>query len=192
LNYRIFQWIHDLAGHYSWLDSLMIVLANDIIYVMFALLVVLWLSGREGNQRLVFYACLSASVALLVASQVISPLVHHPRPFMDHAFQPLIKHSSDPSFPSDHATFAFSLTFIVWWGKRRLGNVMLLLALITGFARIYVGVHYPADILGGALMALVSSGLIINLSVKLDPVPSFFSKIYRKLTSKLPFLPRPL
>ncbi|WP_179232966.1 undecaprenyl-diphosphatase [Paenibacillus rigui] len=188
MNYDVFQWINNLADHYDWIDDIMEFGAQGIVWVMIVLLAVVWFTGRERNQRLVFFACVSTALALLVAGWAISPVIAHPRPFMEHNVHQLIPHAADPSFPSDHATFAFSLAFTVWFANKRLGRLLIVLAVITGVSRIYVGVHYPADILGGAAVAFVSSLLVRKLTPWIEPAWAISLKLYRKLTSHVPFL----
>jgi len=77
MNYTIFQFFNNLAERHDWIDSIMIHLAQDIVWIMLALMVLLWFTGKEANQKLVFYSFLSASVALLIASLILSPAVDH-------------------------------------------------------------------------------------------------------------------
>jgi undecaprenyl-diphosphatase len=108
-----------------------------------------------------------------------------------HMVHLLIPHAADPSFPSDHATLAFSLAFSLLFANRRVGLLMLGLALITGISRVYVGVHYPGDILGAMALSLAAAYLVWKLRTRLDRVPAYFIRLYRKLTRHLDFLPRP-
>jgi undecaprenyl-diphosphatase len=189
MNYNIFNGINQMAGHYAWLDAIMVFLANDGIYAFFAVLVLLWLTGREKHQKTVFFSCLAASAALLIASQIISPIVNHPRPFIDHIVHQLINHSKDPSFPSDHATLAFSIAITVWFRNRLWGAYLLILSVLIGISRVYVGVHYPADIVGGAILAWACSLIVIKYRKQLDPIPLLFIRVYQKLTASIPFIP---
>jgi len=184
MNYTIFQFFNNLAERHDWIDSIMIHLAQDIVWIMLALMVLLWFTGKEANQKLVFYSFLSASVALLIASLILSPAVDHARPFVEHQVHQLIPHAADASFPSDHSTLAFSLAFSVFFANRRLGTVMLGLAVLTGIARVYVGVHYPADIAGAIALSFLTSMIIMNLKTRLDVIPMFFIRIYRKMTAR--------
>jgi undecaprenyl-diphosphatase len=191
MNYSVFQAINQWAGRSHLLDSIMIFCANDLVWVMLAVLVFLWLTGQPENQKAVFYACLTAVISLFIASVFISPAVNHTRPFVGHTIHQLIPHAPDASFPSDHATFAFSVAFGVLLFKRKWGVVLLTLAVFTGFARVFVGVHYPGDILGAMALSLVVGYLVWKISDRMDAVPMFFIRIYRKLTAKLSFLPHP-
>lgn len=190
MNYHLFEMINRLAGHYDWIDDCMEFFAQDIVWLMLGVLAVLWLTGRESNQRAVFFACLSAAIALIAAGWLISPWVNHSRPFVDHAVHQLVPHAPDPSFPSDHSTFAFSLAFILCFLNRRIGLFMLLLACLTGIARVYVGVHYPGDIAGAILLSLMVSQIVLLSRRKLDPLPRFFIQLYNKMISPLQSLSR--
>ncbi|MCD9022782.1 undecaprenyl-diphosphatase [Cohnella silvisoli] len=185
MNYSIFQFLNNLAEHYDWIDDLMEIFAQDIVWIMLAVLVWLWFTGKEANQKLVFFSFLSASVALLIASLIISPEVNHARPFVEHQVHQLIPHAADASFPSDHATLAFSIAFSLLWVKRKLGVVMLGLAVLTGIARVYVGVHYPGDIVGAMALSLSTSLIVFLVRGYLDSIPLFFIRIYRKITSRI-------
>ncbi|MBB6669287.1 undecaprenyl-diphosphatase [Cohnella nanjingensis] len=180
MNVQLFQWLNEAAGRYAWLDDLMKVCAQDIVWIMLAILALMWFTGRESNQKLVVYACLTAAAALLLAS-LISPEVNHPRPFVDHQVNQLIPHAPDPSFPSDHATLAFSLAFAVLFGNRRFGVLLLGLATLTGIARVFVGVHYPADIAGAVVLSFIVGIVVWGLRWRLEAVPLFFIRLYRKI-----------
>ncbi|TJY44067.1 undecaprenyl-diphosphatase [Cohnella pontilimi] len=191
MNFSLFQTINDWAGRFVWMDDLMIFCANDIVWIMLVVLAGLWMTGKADNQKAVFYACLTAAVSLLIAAFAISPEVNHPRPFVGHSIHQLIPHAPDASFPSDHATFAFSLAFSLLFVKRKTGAIMLALAVLTGFARVYVGVHYPADIAGAMALSFLVGYAVWKLNGRADALPMFFIRIYRKLTAKVTFLPRP-
>ena len=77
------------------------------------------------------------------------------------------------SFPSDHASLGFALATLIWINDRRLGAFALFWAAIANSARIYLGYHYPTDILGGAALGI----FIVILSQRL-PLPSV---VYRLL-----------
>ncbi|GIP39404.1 undecaprenyl-diphosphatase [Paenibacillus sp. J31TS4] len=189
MNYEVFQWINGLAGRVPALDSIMKGLAEGVVWVLLALLVLLWISGKQTNQQLVFYSCLTALVVIALSKYVISPLAAHPRPFAEHAVNQLVPHEADFSFPSDHTAFAFSLAIPVWFLKRRLGTIMVVLAALTGIARIYVGVHYPADIAGGIVLAFLVAAIVVALRRRIEPIPNGCIAVYSRLTRRVPFLP---
>lgn len=190
MNYEIFRFFNQFAGKFDSFDDLMEFCAQGIVWIQLAIMAIFWISAKARYQKTVFYAGLSSAVSLFLAAFLISPAVNHPRPFATHDVNQLIPHVADASFPSDHATLAFAIAFSVWFAHRRLGAAMLGLAILTGIARIYVGVHYPADIAGAIALSAIVSFVIYRTNGKLDPIPSGLIRLYGKLAEKIKFLPR--
>lgn len=101
---------------------------------------------------------------LLLTNMTIKPLVERPRPYVDelsmfHQFWATIGHgleSESGSFPSGHATSAFAAMFAFFWAlPKKYSWTGLLLAVIIGFSRIYIHVHYCSDILGGMIVGCI-------------------------------------
>lgn len=103
---------------------------------------------------------LAAAGAALAAAAVVAHVVDRPRPFVAHPdIHAFLSHGADPGFPSDHATAAFAIGGVL---VIRLGWVaapVLLAALALSIARVMVGVHYPSDVLAGALLGLACAVL---------------------------------
>jgi len=142
------------------------------------------LRGRRATVLWVAFACLAAYALNLL----IEVFVFEPRPFISHHVTLLITHAADSSFPSDHTAWAFAVggMFLLQWlaswrvARRRYsqtsdssplkaliypGLITLLtlgIGCLIGFARVFVGVHYPGDILGGAIDGLIAA-LVITL-----------------------------
>lgn len=180
MNYALFHFINQFAGHHYRLDQFMIFCARDLVWFMILAMAFVWF-GAPRRQPMVFYACLSAAVALMLAKWGISGWIGHPRPFADHAVTLLIRHKPDPSFPSKHASFVFGLAAVSFHINRKMGWSMLACALLTGLARIYVGVHYPGDIAGGALLGALIGLLIVRFRVYLRFMPDFLIRLDRRL-----------
>jgi undecaprenyl-diphosphatase len=72
---------------------------------------------------------------------------------------------AESSFPSGHATFFFAFSTVVFWYHRRLGILFYFLTLVICAARVAAGVHYPSDILGGAIVGSISGVLICKFLV---------------------------
>lgn len=196
LNYTLFQAINSHAGEHPWLNTLMVLCANDLIFVLPLVMLLMWgrpitwqaraltgteievLRSRRATVLWVAFACLVAYALNLS----IAHFVFEPRPFIAHHVNLLITHAADDAFPSDHTAWAFAVggMFLLQWlatwrwsWRRRLSDDVLppmaliypglitLLALgigcLIGFARVFVGVHYPGDILGGALDGLLAA-----------------------------------
>jgi undecaprenyl-diphosphatase len=97
----------------------------------------------------VVWAPLAAAVAE-VLNMPVRELVARPRPFVDHTgLDVLVSGKDDFSFVSDHATMTMAVAVALLLVERRLGLMAVALALLEGFCRVYMGVHYPTDVLGG-------------------------------------------
>lgn len=143
--------------------SVPLILADWAIYIGPALLVWLWVLGDDDDKRAAVGACLSAFLALAAAAAT-SSLYFHPRPFMDGLARNYLHHAPDSSFPSDHATLLFALAFsllavrpAIW---RSSWVLPFALACAVGWARVYLGAHYPIDIAGAALLGLASAAVL--------------------------------
>ncbi|KUR16944.1 undecaprenyl-diphosphate phosphatase, partial [Klebsiella aerogenes] len=117
------------------------------------LVVALWLWGPNQRQ-LVFKVMLALALSLSI-SWVIGHLFPHDRPFVDGVGYNFLHHAADDSFPSDHGTviFTFALAFLFWhrvWS----GVLLLVIASAIAWSRVYLGVHWPLDMLGGLLAGM--------------------------------------
>ncbi|MFC5219320.1 phosphatase PAP2 family protein [Streptomyces coerulescens] len=114
-----------------------------------------WSVRRRGDEdaassvAALVWAPLAAAVAVLV-NVPIRGFVERPRPFNDHqGLEVLVSGKTDYSFVSDHATIAMALGVGLFVANRKFGLVGIALALLEGFCRVYMGVHYPTDVVGG-------------------------------------------
>ncbi len=180
MDYDLFKAINGLSGN-SFADSVVKFFATDMVVVLVALValtfLIPWPRLRWERRSGAVLATASAGLALLI-SQPIGHLVDRTRPFLAHPAHAhlLISQSHDPSFPSDHATGAFALAFGIWLYDRTFGAIFLVLAAIVAFARVYVGTHYPGDVLGGALLGIaVASALYL-----VPPIRSLLEAVARR------------
>jgi undecaprenyl-diphosphatase len=135
------------------------------IFALVAVAGATWFFARPGGSLRSKLAAASAGVSAILAllvNAVLGQLWYHPRPFVDHPDQTvlLVKHGADNSFPSDHASVAFAVAFAVLVFHRRLGALLILVAIGVGLDRILVGVHYPVDVAASVLVGLGSAALV--------------------------------
>ncbi|MCC5909735.1 MAG: phosphatase PAP2 family protein [Clostridiaceae bacterium] len=109
-----------------------------------------------------------APATAFIAVQFIRYIYLRPRPFVALDIESLINHAPNGSLPSMHTVSAFVIGMAIWHLHKRLGKYVLVLAAITGLSRVMVGVHYPLDILLGALLAIAISFSIFNIMGKQD------------------------
>ena len=152
----IFEMINHLAGKVPWLDVVMILSAKYLPVLFVIVLIIFYLTFQAKQQRVAVLAGISTLIALGIA-QSIAFLDPRPRPYLTHIAHLLIERSNDPSFPSDHATFSFAIATMIWLYNRKLGFILMCLAALIGFARVYVGTHYPMDVVGGAALGMAVS-----------------------------------
>lgn len=159
LNQNLFYSVHQLVGQNIWLDNLMIFGANYPLIITPICTLILAIVGEFKDRKAFFLAGVSSLLALGLL-KLIQLLLFEPRPFVTYHFTPLISHLPDASFPSQHSTALsiLALSFFVY--KSRYGKYLVVPLVWTGLARVYTGVHYPADILGGFILGAISVAIV--------------------------------
>lgn len=180
-DYTIFSKINGLAGHNKLLDLFMVEFTKYGILLYGLILLYLWFkpSIYKQNKKLVFKAVISTLIALGI-NQIIGLAYFRPRPFAHHHVNLLVDKSPDPSFPSDHSTGSSALTLAIFKQDRILGSVMWGITLLLMVSRIYVGTHYPLDIIGGFVTALLGNLLVNVLWPYIDNMIESIIDIYNK------------
>jgi undecaprenyl-diphosphatase len=167
MDYSVYKVLNGLTGN-AFADGLFTFLANDLhalLVVLVALVFLIpWRTRRRERRAGAVLATAAAGAALLV-NQPISHAVERMRPYLAHPAHAhlLISRSHDASFPSDHATGGFALAFGLWLYDRTLGTILLVLAGALAFARVYVGTHYPGDVVAGAAVGIAMAAALFLL-----------------------------
>ena len=165
MDYRIEQFINGPAGHHAVLDTLMRDAANWAVGIFIGIVAVWfvlgWILGRAEERRGALLALLAAGGALLT-NQVLIRIWDRPRPFVAHpsTVHVLVSRGIDSSFPSDHAAAGVAIAVAVLLVHRRLGLLVIALAVLVCYARVFVGAHYPGDVLAGAGIGVVVALLL--------------------------------
>lgn len=153
LNLSLFSWINASPEASNTSIHFAIFIANDLLYCMILLFAWFWLRGNYDTKKQILKAFIFTSIAILI-SQCISHVYYHPRPFVMEVGRTLIYHAPNGSFPSDHMLIFSSIAFsYLFSAQRKLGVFLLVMAWLVAWSRVYLGVHFPLDMLGAFLLA---------------------------------------
>lgn len=161
LDYRAFKILNSFVGISGFWDAVFVALSEYVIFILIAGLALFIFFAREKKSEKRGRAVIEALAAAFIARTVIASLIRvfffRARPFVIAAVHQLVTHSPlESSFPSGHASFMFALAFAVFAKNRKWGAVYFILATISGFSRVVVGVHFPLDIIGGAAVGALA------------------------------------
>lgn len=181
-NRSFFLFVNGGDGTSGWLVNLAIAIGDSLIYLVPFILLWMWLWGDLARRNL---AIKSFAVAMLGVgvNQLIALVWQHPRPFMIGLGHAWIAHAADSSFPSDHVTvlasFGLSMLFggAVGWA-----SLILVFALLVAWARVFLGVHFPLDMIGAVVVSSLSLAFATPIWGRLGVlVTSYSEQIYRKI-----------
>ena len=158
----LFRWFNHLADRTSWAHGIMTTVTQYAIALFAVLLVIAWWSGRSADDPApAVVAAVWAALASLVGVglvQAIGGAVDRARPYVTMpGTHLLVDRTSDFSFPSDHGTASAAIAVGLvlacrYTNSKWVGWTAVALALIIGFSRVYVGAHYPGDVLAGFVL----------------------------------------
>ena len=155
MNQALFLWLNNLVGQSAVFDVLVLFAARDLFFILVVgYVVVVFGEPARRRPRLVVDTILCSLLAFqfVILIHAVYPLA---RPqATDLPVKVLIEYANYQFFPSQHTLFAFFLAAIVFSCRKKLGIAYLAGATIIGLSRIVVGVHWPLDVLAGALIGL--------------------------------------
>jgi undecaprenyl-diphosphatase len=158
LNILLFSTINASDGAPGIVIAVARISAQWLVYLSILMIVALWVWAAPSRRGALLATGLSLGLGLGL-NQAVGLLWFHPRPFMLGLGRTLIAHVSENSFPSDHATFVWSLAFgLIFTGASwRLGWLLAIGGCIVAWARIYMGLHFPFDMVGSLLISLLAA-----------------------------------
>ncbi|MBI5079056.1 phosphatase PAP2 family protein [Candidatus Wolfebacteria bacterium] len=174
MDFYIFQLINGLAGRLWSLDWFAVFFADYSGYFLILIVPILFLREKNWRKRIYFFslAVLSLILSRGIITEIIRFFYERPRPFLTLGFQPLANHIQNGSFPSGHASFFFALALSIFYFNKLWGWRFLAMATVISLARVFTGVHWPSDILAGAVIGLGSVFLIKRILPPLEKSPS--------------------
>ncbi len=163
LNHTIFEAINATEQSHPFLLGFGEFAAVYLISLVPLVLVVGWLAGGDRIRR-AFTETFFVVAVVLAISTVIGWLWPQPRPFVVPIGNTFIDYDATPAFPSNHAAImlAVSCTFLLNAVTRRLGAVFLALTVAVGWARVYLGVHFPLDMLGAVVLSVTVAAAVAH------------------------------
>ena len=185
---EILLWLNGWVGRFPWLDVIAEVVISD--YLAPALLALtllgLWFAGRtEGvrarNQRAVLTALVGLALSGMVVDWLLNQLIFRARPFVNHDLALLFYEPTDSSFPANPAAVAFAVATGVWLWNRRAGAGLYAVAALYSLSRLYGGLFYPSDILGGAAIGAGASLLAYWGMRRFEAVPTRVIQLARAI-----------
>ncbi len=170
LDAALVSFLHGFTGVSSALDASIIFFAEYFPFLVGgALAVLLYRSGRSRIQQIHIFcvAVIAAVIARVGVVELIRVFYERPRPYVTLKLVPLISESSW-SFPSGHAAFFFAFAAAIYQYNKHWGNWFFVAAISISLARIASGVHYPSDILGGALAGIIIGTLTVRFARRFE------------------------
>lgn len=155
LDLYIFNLINGLADKWTWLDYSAIFFAKYFEYFLLFILFLFLVLGFKKYWKIVFISLSSAVVSRFVIAEIIRFLWFRPRPFVKNSVNLLMNHNpAESSFPSGHASFYFALSTAIYFYNKKLGILFYVGTFLIVISRVFVGIHWPSDILAGALLGI--------------------------------------
>jgi undecaprenyl-diphosphatase len=188
MNMEFFRLINNFANKNMILDKIMIFFSKDVPYIFMAVTAIVFILGiikKNSNSRKAVFSTFVIAVINLFLNFIIGSVNYEDRPFIHNKVNLLIPHAADASFPSDHATGTMSIALGLAKYNKILSTILTILSLIVGFSRVYVGNHYPMDVIGAYIMVIVTN-YIYNLKLR-SKVEKLYEIVEKKIATKLSF-----
>ena len=162
----LLRWLMETFSH-PVLDDIMIFVSSlgnkgffwiaiGVLFLLFGFRKKIWRSRG-------LLVLLSLAVNFLACNMVLKPLVDRTRPYYVLDYTPLIPPVGDPSFPSGHTSASFAAATAIYCINKKWGIAAYLLAAVMGFSRLYLGVHFPTDVLFGAVVGMVAAKIVVYI-----------------------------
>lgn len=184
-------WLNGLSGNVKVFDDLMRLVASDYLMPLsFSLAMLgLWFSGKNPAERVRYQITMLIAISALSLSNIVVWLINiswdRPRPFVEHGdeLNLLFYPPTDPSFPANPVAVGFAAAAAAWSINHKFGWWMFAAASLFGFSRLYAGVFYPTDIIGGVVVGIAVFIFTSYLRRFLEPLITSFVRLIRGLSA---------
>ncbi len=160
MNMEFFRLINNLANKNATLDCIMIFFSKYVPYIFMVAIVIAFIEGirkRNSHYRKVAVNTFIITAINLIISFIIGNICYIDRPFVHNKVNLLLPHTKDASLPSDHAMGTMSIALGLEKYNKLFSIILSLLSVIVGFSRVYVGHHYPLDVIAAYIIVFVTS-----------------------------------
>lgn len=165
----LFRLINNLSMKNDLLDSVAILLSKYGIILMIICIICLTLSKQK---RLIgLYGILALAISLGV-NRLLKMSFDRPRPFMEHTVNLVIERAPSPSFPSDQALIAGVFLVVIWLVSKKLAAIAFIYSFAVILSRVYVGHHYPSDVLTGYMLGMLLTVIVFFVVKRIKKAPS--------------------
>ena len=166
---QLLRWLMEVCSNpvlddvMTWVSKLgnkgFIWIAIGVVFLLLGLKNKIW---RKRGGMVLF----SLLANFLACNVVLKPLVDRPRPYYVLDYTPLIPPVGDPSFPSGHTSASFAAATAIYAINKKWGIAAYIFAAVMGFSRLYLGVHFPTDVVCGAIVGTVAAKVALYLMKK--------------------------
>jgi undecaprenyl-diphosphatase len=160
MNVIIFRVVNNFANNSKILDFIGIFFAEHLLWIAVGILIILFLIKKTRFTAI----CAASSIILgrLMITEIIKRLYSSPRPYLvlDNVNKLINENHDYQSFPSGHAAIFFALATAIYFFHKKWGIGCFVIAILVAISRIFIGVHWPTDVLAGALIGVISSIII--------------------------------
>lgn len=163
-NVHLFRMINDLGKQHAYVNPAAIFIAEYMVFILALAVIVIWFTTNERGRMMVVCGMVTFVIAEMMG-KLAGRLHSNNQPFAELTHvNKLIEKAVDNSFPSDHTILFFSFCVSFWLFNRGWQVLWIMLASLVAISRIWVGVHFPADVLAGAIISTISA-LVVYLVV---------------------------
>lgn len=188
MNIEAFRLINNLANKNKILDWIMIFFSKDVMYMFMIVIVIIFLLGIKKNNleyRKIVISTLLITIISLMLNYAIGWIYYEDRPFVYNNVNLLYPHLENASFPSKHAIGTMSIALGLRKYNKSAGRILMILSIIVGLSRVYVGHHYPLDVIGAYIIAFgVNYSYNLKLRIRVENLYEIIEKSVKGLSTR--------
>ena len=144
-------------------EQIIIMLSKYLILLPVILIGYLFILAKKKDKKRIVLYCLITGIIALVIAFIVSQLYFNPRPFVVQGVEPLIPHTPDNGFPSNHVLLAATISSVLLIFSKKLSLVSGIITLLIGLGRVLALIHHPIDIIASMLISVLSVLITIKI-----------------------------